>query len=301
MSNIYYLGYSKPTTGGDFVNIEHVLELQKNGFNAFLLVDHFYDSSIFPNGTKSLSETTLNNDDWLVIPENNIDILNNIGNKNVVIHNQNTYYYLSSLQKLKNKKNIANKMICPSVNNALSAMKSGYNGSIAVIEPFIPEFFKPYNKKLQIAYSPRKLPIQANAVIGAFKQIFPEYDNIDWVEINGVERNEVAKILGESAIYAAFSNLEAISLSILEAMKCGCIIVGDHGGAGFDYSTNENGYWVDAKETVKYANLIAHAVDVFLNNNEEYISLVRKSIHTARKYDHKSFSSSLVDFWSCLI
>lgn len=62
------------------------------------------------------------------------------------------------------------------------------------------------------------------------------------VGIHGKKEAEVAEILGETAIFLSFSNREGFFLPSAEAMACGCIVAGYHGGGGREYLLPEHSY-----------------------------------------------------------
>jgi hypothetical protein len=299
MSNIYYFAYLTPTTGGDFVNIEHVTALQSMGLPASMLHTGRGEPTMLPPGSSPILDARFKTGDWLVIPENDARVLHYAKSLpcNVVIHNQNSFYYFNALSNLKPFDGTKfGHMICPSYGNALVVQKSGYDGSICVIPPAIPEYFRPADKKLKIAYSPRKLPVEAGAVKGIFFSRYPEFSEIPWVEISGMSRAEVSEALAECAIYAAFSNLESISLSVLEAMRSGCIVVGDHGGAGHDYAHADNGVWIDASEIVEFSQGLAQAIDCFSVNGEKS-SYARAAIEKSLEYSEDAFRKRVCAYW----
>jgi glycosyltransferase involved in cell wall biosynthesis len=302
MQNIYYFAYPKPTTGGDFVNIEHVLSLQDMGFPVSMLYpgeNSDVAMTHLPENSKAVHAIAFTPDDYFVIPENDLGIIDFARDLpcNIVIHNQNTFYLLNAMGPLNelNCKRFGS-MICPSIGNAAATFDAGYQGAISVIAPGVPKYFAPTKKILKIAFSPRKLPVESNAVAALFRSMYPQYSDIEWQPILNMEREEVARVLGECAIYAAFSDLEAISLSVLEAMRSGCIVVGDHGGAGYDYATPSNGLWVRANNTAEYARAIAHAIALFKAHGENS-SISIESVATAEKYDIDNFRQNLRAFW----
>lgn len=280
---IIYFAYSNPITGGDFVNIEHVLTLQKHGFDTFMIYpDSKADNKYLPHNSQPMNSVLFTENDVLVIPENNVglfDFATKIRAK-TIIHNQNTYYFLNAIDLYgRLDKVIFNEMICPSYSNALTAAQSGFTGKITTIHPSIPAYFKPQKKQLKIGYSTKKRPVESTAVKAAFQSMYPELENIEWIPLVNMTRAVVAEVLSECAIYASFAHLEAVCLSVVEAMKSGCIVVGDHGGGGFDYATHSNGLWCSASDTIGFAQNLKRAVDIFINKGDanSYSILAKKN------------------------
>jgi len=89
-------------------------------------------------------------------------------------------------------------------------------------------------KKRQIAFMPRKLLEDAVQVLkilearGALK-------GVRVVPIQHQDEREVARILRESLIFLSFSVQEGCPLPPLEAMACGCFVIGYPGRGGREY------------------------------------------------------------------
>jgi glycosyltransferase involved in cell wall biosynthesis len=56
-----------------------------------------------------------------------------------------------------------------------------------------------------------------------------------WVPLLDMTEKEYAAQLGETAVYLASSTQEGLHVSVLEAMACGCVVVGFTGIGGSDY------------------------------------------------------------------
>jgi len=304
MSKIYYFAYPTPTTGGDYINIEHVTTLQDCGFPAQMVYPgERAQHEKLPRNSEPINEVPFTNEDYLVIPENDAPLINSARGvpSKVVIHNLNTYYFLDAIRSLgKLDQEKFDTVLCVSRVSAAMLVDSGYTGSVHVIHPGLPDYFAPSKKRLRIAFAPGKLPIESGAVMAAFRQMFPEHAGIEWCPLMNLDRKELAKVLGESAIYAAFCNLESLSLSILEAMKSGCIVVGDHGGGGAEYATEHNGIWVRASEVTKFSRKLAEAVNLFLQDGENN-RMSSNGVRTAGNFNIENFRESLSAFWASRI
>lgn len=305
MGNIYYFGYSKPSTGGDYINIQHVIALEKLGFPVKMVYDCGYPASdALPRNSQCIQDTQFRENDYFVIGENDIQVIQfacSLKSK-IILHNQNNYYFFSTIISLLGlETGPLNSSMCLSDVSAKVLIDAGYKGEVSVVKPFLPSYFQPRKKRLSIAFAPRKLPLLCKSVIAAFRSMYPEYSAVEWTLIENVDRESVAKILSESAIYASFSNLESFNLSTLEAMKCGCIVVGDHGGGGSEYkneyANESNGLWVRADDIISYSKKIAEAIKLFKEHGEaNYLS--KNAITTAEGFSEEKFNQSLENFWS---
>lgn len=300
MGNIYYFGYSTPTTGGDFVNIDHVLALNKLGFSAKIVYDGNHPmSGKLPKNSQPIQSINFQEHDYFVVPENDFQLLEFAYSlkSELIIHNQSNFYFFNAVNSvlgLEHKR--FNTIICPSDVSAKTLVDAGYRGEIAVIKPYLPSYFSPQKKKLKIAFSPRKLPIQSRALLTTFHSMFPNYSDIEWVAIENADREAVARLLSESAIYASFASIESLGLSALEAMKCGCIVVGDHGGGGSEYANKENGFWVRADELILYSRKIADAIELFEKFGADN-PVSNAAIISANEFRLENFYGALEKFW----
>lgn len=299
---IYYWGYDKPTTGGDYVNIEHVECLRKNQIGVSWVLPRGSETSsdAYKDSEKiRLDQLSLQEGDYLVIPENERRLMAFAMRQSskFVIHNQNNFYLLNalrSLQELRVRNFVG--MITASCNNAAFLNEVDASLKVDVIHPYIPGFFRAAAKKPCIAFSPRKSTVEAYALRATFHSLYPELQSIPWVEIKGLDRSEVANVLSQAAIYVAFGKLESICLSVLEAMASGCIVVGDHGGAGADFATDDNGLWSRSSDILKSAIALRHAVEIFSASGANN-PLSNNAIETAKKFSYDNFERRLLNYW----
>src|SRR5262249_31748900 len=99
-----------------------------------------------------------------------------------VMHNQNPYYMLSygfdSAQRLNDYP--LTHIIVPSNFAKKRLLDIGVTRPIRVVRPYLPEYFRPAAKRLQIAFSPNKRPQESAFIIAAFKSRYPEFAEIAW-------------------------------------------------------------------------------------------------------------------------
>lgn len=99
-----------------------------------------------------------------------------------------------------------------------------------------PELFRPAStRRLQIACMPRKNAGDLREIEAIFRVRFPRYRSVPFVRIDKAPHERVAEILAESAIFLATGYPEGFSLPPLEAMSCGCLVVGFSGRGGLEY------------------------------------------------------------------
>ena len=97
------------------------------------------------------------------------------------------------------------------------------------------EFFAPQEpKRRQIAYMPRKRPVDAHAVLSILTAR-GALDGWDMTSIERMPRGEVAKVMRESALFLSMSQREGFGMPPVEAMACGCYVIGYTGFGGTEY------------------------------------------------------------------
>jgi glycosyltransferase involved in cell wall biosynthesis len=202
--------------------------------------------SWFENTTRvvSAAEVTLGPRDILVVPEIYgqaiCDLPRNIRK---VIFNQNAY---NTLKLLTN----GSQTSTPYTDNpdlALVLVVSQDNAEVIKhifpgtrvrrlhlgIDPLL--YHPPHGpKQRRIAYMPRKRPGDAASVLALLK-LRGALDGWDVVAIEGRSEVETAHLLQTAKLFLSFSPQEGFGLPPLEALACGCLVVGYHGFGGREY------------------------------------------------------------------
>lgn len=113
-------------------------------------------------------------------------------------------------------------------------------------------FFYQAEKKKQIAYMPRKSLEDSLHVITLIKArgLLKEWT---FYPIEGVSEAEVSQIMRESALFLSFSEREGFGMPPVEAMACGCVVIGYHGQGGKEYLKRPYAYPIDAGDLVQFA------------------------------------------------
>jgi hypothetical protein len=97
------------------------------------------------------------------------------------------------------------------------------------------EFHPPAGaKEKQIAYLPRKRPGDVHAVLSILRAR-GALDGWKLVEIQGMTRGRVAETLRRSALFLSSSDHEGFGLPPVEALACGCFVIGYTGFGGSEY------------------------------------------------------------------
>ena len=111
------------------------------------------------------------------------------------------------------------------------------------------------NKKKQIALMPRKKRDDAVQIVNllSFRRVLNEFSV---AQIHNVSEAESAHILRESQLFLSLCTYEGSPLPPLEAMACGCIVVGYHGRGGAEYVNSEWAFPIEAEDVVGFAQTV---------------------------------------------
>jgi glycosyltransferase involved in cell wall biosynthesis len=153
-------------------------------------------------------------------------------------------------------------------------------------------------KRLQIAFSPRKRPMEAEFIKDLFRAENPQWSDVPWIPIAGMSEADVARALRESAVYLALCRFEACPLTILEAFSCGCLVAGFHGFGARDYVTASNGYWAVEDDCLDATVQLARAMQTATAKTSSHSDIASAAITDARRYNRKRLEEKLVAYWS---
>jgi glycosyltransferase involved in cell wall biosynthesis len=95
-------------------------------------------------------------------------------------------------------------------------------------------------KRRQIAYIPQKNPNDVHQVLSILG-LRGVLDGWDLVALDGLTEREVAAVLRESALFLTFGHPEGFGRPPLEALSCGCAVIGYHGLGGREFFRLELG------------------------------------------------------------
>jgi len=107
-------------------------------------------------------------------------------------------------------------------------------------------------KERAVAFMPRKHAEDAVQVVNLLKH---RGALAGWrvVPVDGMPEPEVAGVLARCAVFLSFGQQEGGPLPPLEAMACGCVVVGYHGRSGREYFREEFSRPVEAGDVVGFA------------------------------------------------
>lgn len=293
-------------TGGIRVAHRHVAMLVRNGFDArIVLVDderrRFFEESIPVETTDKAF--TLQRNDLIVVPEPWGGLIQKFRQWDVrrYVFCQNHFYTFVGLGPTETYAQIGvDRVFCCSevIADYLKAVM-GLDDVPVIHNAIDRSLFRPSAKRRQIAVMPRKMKIEADFIEGSFRHMYPDLADVPWVKIADVPEAEVARILGESAVFLALGRNEGLGLPPLEAMASGCLVVGFLGDGGRAFATPENGRWCAAEDWLGAAGQLAQALrDYDRDGGQRMIGAGRA---TASEYSLERMERELVAFWDAEI
>jgi glycosyltransferase involved in cell wall biosynthesis len=158
------------------------------------------------------------------------------------------------------------------------------------------EFFyhDPAQKKNQIAVMPRRGSLELRETLNGLM-----YRNkLNGWEIKLIDKlNEaqVARVLRESKIFLPTGYLEGLPLPVMEAMACGCVLIGYHGQGARELFVNNGTVNVEVGNVRQFINCI----EEILEDSDEFLPGMGE---TNAKFMLENYSAddekkSIIDAW----
>lgn len=303
---ILYINIDVPSPSGGIKTIyDHVLHLTSAGYPAFVVhIDDGFRPAWFHGDAPVLywgKGLDVKPQDMLVIPEVFKDALlavKNIPAKKFVFCQNHFYVYRGvpdgeSWRSL----NVDGVIASSQAIRSYVAWAMGYTDVPVIPCSVRPELFHPEEKRLQIAVMPRKRPTEVSFIRYTFQQVFGEHRDIPWVVLDDASEEQVASTLGSSAIFLSMNRLEGFGLPPLEAMACGCIVVGFHGWGGLEYARADNGFWCAEEDLMGCVERLGEVCTLFKRDAEWLARVRHRAVETAAGYSPERQRDRLLDFW----
>ncbi len=155
--------------------------------------------------------------------------------------------------------------------------------------------FRQSEKRLQICFFPRKRSYEVRFIQDLFSSQHSQWSAIDWIGLHDVNEETVARTLGESAVYLSLARLEGVGMAALEAMSCGCAVVGFNGVGGREYATSANGYWAAEDDLVAVVDQLATCIADLHNGKGNRV--IENGLSTAMNYNIDRMTAELSVVW----
>jgi hypothetical protein len=169
--------------------------------------------------------------------------------------------------------------------------------SIVIVSGTNGDMFRPADrKKCRIMYMPRKNPHVFHLIACVFRSRFPELAQVPFVAIDRVEHREVARMLSEAAVFLATSFPEGLARPPLEAMACGCLVVGFAGRGSLEYMRHlQNCFLAEDMDVLSAADHLGTAVKSFLAGRAG--AMQEAGRQTALRYSLEREERAVAEYW----
>lgn len=172
----------------------------------------------------------------------------------------------------------------------------------AVVHPGIDlDLFRPVpaRRRLQVACMPRKNPRDLQMIQGILRSRFPRHARVPFVEIDQLSQRQTAAALAASAVFLASGYPEGFGLPPLEALACGCLVVGFTGRGGREYLRHgENCLLAADGDVLGAAEQLARALDLLASGDEGAAAALRqRGLETAARFSLDAGGRAVQRFW----
>jgi len=301
---IVYLSWpAREIAGGIKLVFRHVEVLQEAGIEAVIATPDGQPPGWFQTEVPVLNVADLRSDeDVLVFPENHCNLLRQFAecpNRKLVFC-QNPFMVFRGLGGARDYADFGvTAVLCEGRLTAEFCQRRFPSMPISLVPVVIDRSLFHFHgeKRMQIAFAPRKRPLEVAFVRDLFRAENPECSSVPWVEISGVSEQQVARILKDSAVYLSLSRFESVSLSILEAMACGCTVAGFTGFGAREFATSQNGFWSEEDDCLQCASQLARAVRLVRQGGNLHSGMLEAAHLAAGYYSRERFADKVVGFW----
>lgn len=209
---------------------------------------------------------------------------------------QNQFYVFGRHLGLRDHAELGIEQVYCSSQSIRDFFRSVYNQGDLDVVPYAidPTLFRPADKRLQIAYVPRKLPFEAEFIRTAFQKKFPAWRSVPWVAIEGQSERATAETLAQSAVFVALGHRDSFGLPAVEAMSAGCLVVGFHGTGGLEFTTPANGMWFHGDQLLECVDALAIAVQGVERGDAWVPAMVAAGRQTAARYSLDATRTALL-------
>jgi len=299
-NGIYFTFTLPPVSGGHFVALEHIAALNAFGFDAkayYVGAPDGFDKFPVP---AVRTGAPLNAGDIIVVGEDHRNLLRDLRPLPClkVLHNQAFFYTFHGFDSIVELNAYPFHRILVASDYCANRLKElGVRHAISRVRPAVPDYFMPGEKKLQIAFAPRKRMLEAQFLKGYFQAKAPEYAHVPWVPLINMTRQDCARIMGQSAVFAALPLLESLGLTSLEAMAARCHVVGYTGHGGVEFATAQNGDWIAEGDHDAFVEKLRQACAAFQSGNPNLAA----GQATAAQFSRAGFERELAGAWKDIL
>lgn len=308
MSRIgYILLSSDSVAGGQKVILRHVEALVDLGFDAVCLTDR--GNKIprwFEHRAPIEAGDQMRPDDILVVPDDGIRALGvaaRRAQRSVVLCQSGTpLLAVGGMAAMAEHAEQLGTFISVSPSHSAILQRLFPRAVIETVRCFADErIFRPgETKQFTGTFVARKRAMEAAAVRALANRLHPATAELGWHRIENATEAQVASVFAGSSVHLSLSRMESVGLTALEAMASGCVCAGFDGIGGRQYTTPDNGFWVEEDDCLAAADALAQAVSLVRSGGAPLRRYVEAGLATARQWTYARFRQELEATWSRL-
>ncbi|MBI5814051.1 MAG: glycosyltransferase family 4 protein [Nitrospinae bacterium] len=291
----------------------HVDILNKNGLDAVIMHERpGFRCEWFANETPvtNAAEARLGGDDFLVAPEiYGPKIATLARGVRKVVYNQNCYYTFwnhslakDDMQTPYTDPEVVATMVVSADSLDYLAYAFPRHKVLRIVHSIDSTVFRPDGeKKPHIAFMPRKNIADVTQVINILK-FRGALDGFGLAQIDGKSEAEVAAILRESAFFLSFGYPEGFSLPPAEAMACGCVVLGFHGGGAREFMLPECAYPIPQGDISGFARTVEGVLGEYRRDPSSVLAKGKAAaelIHS--RYNEANEERSVLEAWGDIL
>lgn len=300
---VYFSWPATEIAGGIKLAFQHVQTLRSTGLDATVATPGGQPPTWFETDVPVVDVAELAGDeDVLVLPENHYEMLSGVAGRpnRKLVFCQNPFMAHRGLRRHLDYAEFGVSGILCEGRLTVDFCRRRFPAQPLAHVPVMVDaelfHFQPH-KRMQIAFVPRKRPLEVGVIRDLLRAENPDLRKIPWVEIDDMPEHRVAKTLRDSAIYLSLCRFESVGLSCLEAMACGCATAGFTGIGAREYTTSKNGFWAADDDCFDCATQLAQAVRVVMNGGTMHSDLLEAAHLSASYYSRERFAEKVVGFW----
>jgi hypothetical protein len=304
MPRIVYLSWpAAEISGGIKVTFRHVELLRAAGFDAVVATPDGAAPGWFRSAVPVEKFDQLRTDDVVVLPENNhawLEAFASRPNRKLVFCQSWSLVYRGLGNYASFSDAGVQHILCPS-HTVMQFCRERFPGMQLAYTPVLidEQVFKPAPaKKLQVMAVPFKRMVEFGALHDLFAAKYPQWKQVPWAFAKEAGEAEVARSMGESAVFLSLARLEALGMTGLEAMASDCIVTGFCGlPGGTDSATLRSGFWAREDDMFDAARQLERAIAVAAEGGAVRDSMLAAGRETAARYRRAQVTDHLVAFW----
>ncbi|WP_231283066.1 glycosyltransferase [Capnocytophaga ochracea] len=148
---------------------------------------------------------------------------------------------------------------------------------------------------------PRKLTDDVRQVILILK-LRGVLSNWSLVSIDNKNELEVANIMKESVFFLSFNHREGFGLPPIEAMACGCYVIGYHGEGGREYFNPKFSSSIEGGNIIEYVKKVEELLLIYEKSPEIIIEKGKKaSDFILSNYSMEREEKDTISIWNNIL